>query len=497
MTSKLRAAALSLLLLPLLWGARAPESLADFRAEDMFGRSLGGKTPLQLVDWQGFLANPAIEFDLLIPESIAFPARVVVKAKEPRLYFTLPSSAGPDGPRKEFEIPEAGSYPIVMSVFPDRDGKDERYALTAELTDRKGKQWELEIPIEVLDQDTVREPSYPITVDFSQDQTNFYRDKKKRSVVQQAASDWTAFFDGTGLSPVPAKAEQTFIWKKEGFTGGHTVRNQDPYTGYLLYAYGIETDELRAGGEGSIQGGFQVVERGELPLRRSGGMQIDTRGNFNELGWLVELEASEWWKATNLGDVANDLYSIAHHEIGHALLFNRAYPKLVQAKEIGAMSTPALFAYLGKAPEIDTHDHLHGTIDPITRRGAYGYEYYGEMPHGRWLITPTDLLFAEAIGYTLLPHPATMPLRVETTTLPESRPGRPYRAQLQAAGGVPIYRWALSEDSNLPAGLRLDADSGEITGKPRGRGDYEFQIRVQDPSRNHSGAMGTVKLTIS
>lgn len=46
------------------------------------------------------------------------------------------------------------------------------------------------------------------------------------------------------------------------------------------------------------------------------------QGNYNTLGWLVTLADRDWWQATNHGAVKNDLYSIAHHEIGHALIFN-------------------------------------------------------------------------------------------------------------------------------------------------------------------------------
>ena len=40
-----------------------------------------------------------------------------------------------------------------------------------------------------------------------------------------------------------------------------------------------------------------------------------------------------------------------------------------------------------------------GTVDPASRRGAFGHEYHGEMPHGRWLITKLDLLCARAVGF--------------------------------------------------------------------------------------------------
>ena len=91
----------------------APHHLAFLTAEDVFSRTLGPKTPLQLVDWQGYLANPAIEFDLLVPARIALPATVVLRAREPRLHFSLPSTVGAKGPRKELPIEHAGRHAVI------------------------------------------------------------------------------------------------------------------------------------------------------------------------------------------------------------------------------------------------------------------------------------------------------------------------------------------------------------------------------------------------
>ena len=44
---------------------------------------------------------------------------------------------------------------------------------------------------------------------------------------------------------------------------------------------------------------------------------------------------AEWWRATNLGDMENDLYSIAHHEIGHALVFNPGHLRFERCRFLG------------------------------------------------------------------------------------------------------------------------------------------------------------------
>jgi hypothetical protein len=140
----------------------------------------------------------------------------------------------------------------------------------------------------------------------------------------------------------------------------------------------------------------------ELALRRSGGIEVETQGNFNTLGWIVDLEPDNWWRSGNFGNEQNDLYSIVHHEIGHAHGFNIAYSLFVAAKGTG-LSTPALVAYHGGQIAIDPFDHFAGIVDPDSGFGAFGNEYNGGMPARRWLITRTDVLALEAIGYKLRP----------------------------------------------------------------------------------------------
>ena len=146
------------------------------------------------------------------------------------------------------------------------------------------------------------------------------------------------------LRQVAAGTEKTLIWRPDGFKHSTAVTNKEEYQGFLLYAYGIRNELVRSdsaipaawrslkrepavrpnsvGGEPSPYGGFQVAAGKAKAIRRSGGLEVQVQGNYNTLGWLVTLSDGDWWKAANLGDAAADLYSIAHHEIGHALIFN-------------------------------------------------------------------------------------------------------------------------------------------------------------------------------
>jgi hypothetical protein len=356
---------------------------------------------VHLVDWDGFVANPAAVLTLRAPPDIAFPATAQVSANHPRLYFDLPSKVGAAGPTKAVTFPDAQTtVEIQVGVFPDRDGIDESYELSVTLD---GADPRLEkLTITVHDQDRNQPLVSRILMDFTQDKTGFFADARAREVVQQAADDWSYFLDDQRFDAVPAKGESTFIWNADGFVSRTTTQNTAAFTGFLLYGYGIHSSAVRSGGEGSAQGKAQTSAGATLPLRRSGGLEVETQGNYNTLGWINDLEPDTWWRSANLGQEQNDLYSIVHHEMGHAHGFNRAYPSFLAAKASGLSSAP-IAAYKGGPVAIDPADHFDKTIDPLSGFGAFGNEYNGRMPARRWIITRLDLLALEAIGYKLRP----------------------------------------------------------------------------------------------
>jgi hypothetical protein len=467
---------------------------AEVVIEDVFGRRLN-EHGLILVDWEGQIANPAIKFFIVPPEDAAFPARAVLSSKEPRVYFNLPSEIGAQGPRKVVEFKNREKSPVFVSIFPDREGNDRDLALQIDFEDASSRKQVLKLPCHVIDHDKKDQTAYLIVVDFSQDRTGFFKDEAKRQVVNQAAMDWAYFFEPAPFDPVPVGAEKTFIWDPDGFKSGKFVVNSKQYTGYLLYAYGIQSGELRSGGEPSRAGGFQSLKGKRLPIRRSGGVEIETRGNFNTKGWLVSLDDGDYWKATNLRDVENDLYSIAHHEIGHSLIFNPANPLFEKAKANGKLDDPKIREYFGADLKIDKTDHLPGAVDPASRRGAYGNEYHGDMPHCRWVITKLDLLCAKAIGYPLRETSAFAPLQLQTEALPSGVVGKEYAAEVRATGGIPFYHWEVAAGS-LPAGLKLNAFSGKINGIPAKAGVFEFTIRVRDYDEKAPGRSRKLRVEI-
>jgi hypothetical protein len=463
--------------------------------QDIFGRRLN-EFGLVLVDWEGYIANPAIKFFVIPPANAVFPGTATLSANNPRLYFDLPSQVGPSGPTKTIAFPDATSIvPVLLSNFPDRDTLDDNHQLTIQFLGADGAPTSLILNVHEIDQDKIDPAPFKVTVDFSKDRTGFFADPQKRQIIQQAADDWAYFMGDMNLDAVGAGAETTFIWDPDGFVTGSFVTNMNSYTGFLLYAYGIHSDALRSGGEGSSAGGFQSSGGVPLQLRRSGGVEVETQGNFNTLGWFLTTSDNDWWTSGNLGNEPNDFYSIPHHEMGHSLIFNPAYPNFATFKGMGFVQDPDVLAYHGTYPAIDAADHLNGEVDDVSRRGAFGYEYFGDMPKRRWLITKLDLLVAQAVGYKLRQTSAFVPLAISTTSLTQGTVSQPYTDTVRATGGIPFYNWTI-DAGTLPDGLSLNSFTGEISGTPSVSGTFNFTVRVWEYVEGTTGVAVPLTITI-
>ena len=75
----------------------------------------------------------------------------------------------------------------------------------------------------------------------------------------------------------------------------------------------------------------------------------------------------------------------------------------------------------------------------------------------------------------------TSPLIVTTTLLPNGSVKAAYSATLEASGGTEPYSWSITTGS-LPAGLSLDAGTGEISGTPTTSAKSSFTVQVADAS---------------
>ena len=446
------------------------------------------------MDWEGYIANPAMTYSIRLPKDTKFPARVVLSSNESRLYFDLPSSTGAKGSSKVVEFTNSSSpNGFSISIFPDRDTSDEQHSLTIQYRDGSGTMRSQTIDVHVIDQDVERSSEFNIITDFSQDQTGLLDDPDIRKSFQQATQDWAYYIDGTKFDEVPAGEEVSWIWDRDAQGGGKPIRNKESYTGFLLYGYAVEGT---SGGQPSY-GSYQTIDGKKIPLRRSGNVSMGERGAFNKTRWNAPLSDEEWWKATNFSQDGFDFYSISLHEIGHALVFNPGYDEFAKFKKKGYIDDPIVEDYYGIAPKISPGlpDHLPGTIDPASKRGAYGNEYHGEMPSGRWILTKGHLLIAQAIGYTLRDTSPFRDLSLPDELLGEGSTGTLYTHTMNAVGGIPAYYWTIDSGA-LPDGLSLDSFTGTISGTPTESGTFEFTIRVQDNTEGNPGVTRAATLNI-
>ncbi len=96
----------------------------------------------------------------------------------------------------------------------------------------------------------------------------------------------------------------------------------------------------------------------------------------------------------------------------------------------------------------------------------------------------------QPMAYTTVPA-----LSITTANLPPATAGADYEARLSAAGGVGPNTWSVSAGS-LPAGLTLNASTGEISGTPAARGTFSFTITVSDTGTS-PGQQASAPFTIS
>jgi len=85
-------------------------------------------------------------------------------------------------------------------------------------------------------------------------------------------------------------------------------------------------------------------------------------------------------------------------------------------------------------------------------------------------------------------------LQITTASLPEGFVNEPYQEQLQYTGGIEPYNWTLVDDTELPADLILDANTGLISGTPtdQAKGEHNLKVRVTDGSGQQATAQYTL-----
>ncbi|TAM50104.1 MAG: hypothetical protein EPN53_07685 [Acidobacteria bacterium] len=98
----------------------------------------------------------------------------------------------------------------------------------------------------------------------------------------------------------------------------------------------------------------------------------------------------------------------------------------------------------------------------------------------------------------LIPHASltyAAPLFVTITALPDATFGSPYSQTLAAIGGTAPYSWGIVSGS-LPAGLSLDAGTGQISGTPTSPGSSSLTVQVSDSGSPTGSTTRSLTLTV-
>lgn len=472
---------------------------------DIFERDVT-QTGITLVDWEGPVRNPAMKYYLQGNDSLSYPIAVTLSTAEENTSFSLPSTISSTGPTKTVLLDsEDALESFLFSFYMDEDFADESFdlLLTYNLNGLPVRQT---IPVTVIDQDRDRPLSYPVIVDFSEAVHPLMVDPETQAVIKQAAEDWLYYVDGEGMDEIPTGGSSLIIGGQDHFFEEKTVNNPVPYKGYYLFAYGNSNEGPCVCSTGSPNRELLQTRNGEVvPIFRIGGLHLNVFGQAFETeptGWEVVSPYDNW---TQEGFIGTDIYTLAKHEIGHAMVFensplfleaqgrdpNNPYPDESVTPTPNGFRSPALTAYY--PDEVvplypNSLSHVINVLDPASQVPPYGGGVPEEvMPGGREMLTKLDILIMESVGYPLRENEVTKALSVTSEDSFSGELEMDFNASLVAEGGIPVYDFTLSSGS-LPAGLSLDGRTGIISGIPEEEGEFPVTFRVKDYDERSPGA---------
>ncbi|QOS77130.1 putative Ig domain-containing protein [Paenibacillus sp. JNUCC31] len=448
---------------------------------DIFGRTLNDYG-VELVDWQGYIANPYVKLNVVPPKDAAYPLTIDIKAKgTSRLMMDRPSTLSETGAAKTLTFQNTGeSKHFLLEIHPDRiggNGEIEHYMLELTVTDANGNVQKQTTPIRVWDQDDAREPSLPLKFDYRYDTIQpYFSDPAIRNASEQAIKDWFYFFDMEPFDTVPANSEVTRL-PQDNFDGHISVTNNEPYNGMWVYLRGL--NEPYSTGGASDNGKYHKRNGVTVPDRIHRSLLTildfyDTATPFSSLD-------DEKWYLTEMSDTSTDVYGLIMHEFGHALAFSHSWRGMAAYKRSGG-TADNIVAYQGGPVPLDDTYHIPGEPQYWDRISGQNGGRTHLFHNKRWMLTKLTLLIAEKAGWTLNRSltPFLSPA-IKNTPVPNAKPGQNYELKLQAEGGVPFYDWNIA-GGTLPEGLTLDRFTGKIAGKVSGgaKGSYRFTVQLRD-----------------
>lgn len=311
---------------------------------DVFGRSVLTRG-ITLLHWEGFMAGPMVKLTVSIPDGLSHTVVVAVTSDSPRIMFDKnPEDTTTLGSWHWLKGDETTAT-VYVSLFPDHDGRNEENSLFVDVTDTNGgKLPTVQIPVHIVDQETSHRPSFPIHLDFTQDRSGYFKNPRVRSICEQAAADWAYFIDDMQLDPVKAGDEKIDLCGPGGLSSTIPTTNPEAYTGFWLYMVGMESPSMVSAGAPSLVGKPQTSHGKELPIFRSGQVNLEIRGDTDRLGYFLSTGDEDWWCSGDVRGEPSDLYSVVHNEIGRALAFNAKYTASAAARARGAWVDPDLQA---------------------------------------------------------------------------------------------------------------------------------------------------------
>ncbi|SEN77101.1 Ig domain-containing protein [Nonomuraea pusilla] len=451
---------------------------------------------VQLVDWEGYLANPYVELTVRAPKTpgVAYPLKVELKAEgTSRLMFNLPSELTATGATKSFTLTGPADREVVRLAIHSKQGpgQDERHRWIMRTTDATGAAVTQTMPIMVQqDEKKKLEPTIPIDFDYRYDTvTGYFSDPGVRQAAETAVRNWFAFFDLKPFDTVPAGDEVSHLpgddWQNEVQTS-----NAKPYNGVYVFFRGIQRPYST--GYPANNGKFHTVDGKPTPYHRSYSMILEYD---EELMKLFTSLADEDWYKTDLGQVI-DVHGLVMHEFGHAVAFHDWWKGMADYVASKGEDDREVIGYQGYPVPLDTSYHVPGNEPYWDRLSGQSGGWHHFFPTRRWELTKLSLLIAENAGWKLNRKltPFLKP-SIETASLPAARAGAAYSGRLKAKGGVPFYDWQVV-DGALPEGLTLDRFTGEISGRPAAAGSATFTVRLRDYDRLSTPVTKAYTLTV-
>ena len=128
--------------------------------------------------------------------------------------------------------------------------------------------------------------------------------------------------------------------------------------------------------------------------------------------------------------------------------------------------------------------------DGLTRpEGATG-NYFKWLGSDGKLYAPGESVPADVTTLTARFVPDTYTVIVTTDSLPDGKTGKAYSHTLTAIGAAPIT-WSIDEGA-LPAGLRLNEKTGEISGIPTAAGTATFTVKAENSEGSDTRALSII-----